>query len=226
MNCVIYNLNRMNSIIGNILGLKKKIDSLSETDLINYAESVLMGTGIYASYSMTDDWPIWEKKMQEDLLIFEQNAKKYSSPKLFTLTGKGWELFSIWYRRKNQDKTTPLKRAIFILNEALKIDPNNEEANIALASILIEKKQVRDLNYALSILEQVQNKSINVQELMSKAKRWSGEIEFEPDFDYASIQLIPLGALREERKKCRALIQNLRKEKKNEEMAKVLEHIY
>ena len=212
--------------IASVFGLRKKTTLSNESDIINYAISVIMGTGLYTSKSMSDDWPKWEKKMQEDLLMFEQNANKYSSPTLYTLTGKGWENFSIWYRRKNDDKTTPLQRAISMFNEALKIEPDYEEAKIALASILIERKQVRDLNYALSILEEVQNKSGHIQELTSKAKRWSGEIEFEPDFNYASIQLIPLGALREERKKWRALIQNLKKEKKNEEMAKVLEHMY
>ena len=79
-----------------------------EADIIEYAESVLMGTGLYASKSMSDDWPKWSQKMQADLVTFEQFAKKFSSPTLFTLTGKGWELFSIWYRRKSEDKTEVL----------------------------------------------------------------------------------------------------------------------
>lgn len=212
--------------IASVFGLRKKTTLSNESDIINYAITVLMGTGIYASKSMTDDWPKWEKKMQSDLVMFEQYAKKFSSSTLYTLTGKGWENFSIWFRGKNDDKTTPLKQSISMFNEALKIEPDNEEAKIALASVLIERMQVRDLNYALSTLEQVKNKSGQVHELMSKAKRWSGDIKLESNFDYVSIQLIPLGPLREERKKCRTLIQNFKKEKNNKEMAKVLKHMY
>jgi hypothetical protein len=86
--------------------------------------------------------------------------------------------------------------------------------------------QVRDLDNALNILNQVQNKNDEIQFLISKAKRWTGNIEFEPDFNYTNIQLIPLTFLREERKKCRALVQILKKEVKTEELMKVLEHMY
>lgn len=212
--------------IASVFGLRKKTTLSNESDIINYAIIVLMGTGIYASKSMTDDWPKWEKKMQNDLIMFEQYAKKLSNSTLYTLTGKGWENFSIWYRRKNEDKTTPLRQAIIMFKEALKIEPDNEEAKIALASVLIERKQVRDLDYALSLLEQIKNKSGQVHELMGKAKRWKGDIKIDSDFDYTSIQLIPLGPLREERKQCRALIQKFKKEKNNESMSKVLEHMY
>ena len=58
-----------------ILGFNNKTEISSESDIINYAMTVLSGTGIYASKSMTDDWRKWEKKMQHDLVMFEQNAK-------------------------------------------------------------------------------------------------------------------------------------------------------
>lgn len=219
----------MQGIFNKLFGIKSKNDSFSESDeseLINYATIALMGTGIYAGNSMTDDWAIWAKKMQDDLLLFEQNARKYLSPKLFILAGKGWENFSIWYRRKNEDKTTPLQRAVSMFMEALKIEPDNEEAKIALATVLIERIQVRDLNYALGILGQIQNKSSEIQLLVNKAKRWIGEIEFESEFDYTNIQFIPLGFLREERTRCRAMIRDLKRKGKNEEISNVLEHMY
>jgi hypothetical protein len=75
--------------IAAILGFRKKVDASREINIIEYAQSVLMGTGLYASKSMSDEWPKWEQKMQTDLVTFEQNAKKFSSPTLFTLTGKG-----------------------------------------------------------------------------------------------------------------------------------------
>lgn len=212
--------------LAKILGFDNKTELSSESDIINYAMTVLMGTGIYASQSMTDDWSKWEKKMQSDLEMFEQHAKNFSSPTLYTLTGKGWESFSIWYRRKNEDKTTPLQKAIMMFKEALKIEPDNEESKIALASVLIERKQVRDLEYALSLLGQIKKESGLIQELMSKAKRWTGDINLDTEFDYASIQLIPLGPLREERKNSRALIQKFKKEKNDKAMTKVLEHMY
>jgi len=115
--------------------------------------------------------------------MFERYAKKFSSPTLYNLTGKGWENFSIWYRRKNEDKTTPLQQAILMFKEALRIDPDNEDSKVALASVLVERKQVRDLNYAISLLEQIKNKSGQVHELMGKAKRWSGDIKLDSDFD-------------------------------------------
>lgn len=117
-------------------------------------------------------------------------------------------------------------RAISNFNEALNIDPDNEEAKIALASVLIDKNHVRDLNTALNILGKIKNKSGRVQQLTSKAERWTGDSKFDPNFDYENIQLIPLGVLREERTKCRALIQTLKKRKKNDDLTKVLEHMY
>jgi len=185
-----------------------------------------MGTGLYAMKSMTDDWQEWAKKMQNDLLIFEQKAFEYSSSKLFMLAGIGWENFSIWYRRKNEDKTTPLKKAISMFNEALRIDPDNEEAKIGLASLLIERVQIRDLERGLSILNQIPTKTDEIQVLISKANRWTGKIEFESNFDYTSIELIPLTFLREERKKCRALVRSLKKKGETDELITLLEHMY
>jgi tetratricopeptide (TPR) repeat protein len=200
---------------------------MKENELINYAETVLTGTGIYASKSMSDDWHKWERKMYKDLIKFEKKAKKYSSSELYTLAGKGWELFSIWYRRKNEDKTTPLKRAISMFNQALKIEPNNLEANTGLASLLIERVQVRDLERGLEILNQIPDKTDEIQVLISKANRWTDNIEFNSDFDYTNIELIPLTSLREERKRCRALVRQLKKKKeKTNELIKVLEHMY
>jgi hypothetical protein len=216
----------MFSTLKKTFGLNNGPDSYNEAELINYATLALMGSGQYAFKAMTDDWPEWSKKMQNDLLLFERKAIEFSSPKLFILTGKGWENFSIWYRRKNEDKTTPLRQAIMVFNEALRFEPNNIEAKICLAALLIERVQVRDLDKALNILNQISDKSAEIQLLISKAKRWTGTVEFEPNFDYTSIQLIPLTFLREERKKCRALVQNLKKEEKKEELIKVLEHMY
>lgn len=129
----------MLSIFKKIFGLNKGTDSLNEDELINYATIALSGTGQYAFNSMTDDWPEWAKKMQNDLLIFEQKAFDYSSLKLFMLAGNGWGNFSIWYRRKNEDKTTPLKKAVSMFNEALRIDPDNEEAKIGLMVVYTRK---------------------------------------------------------------------------------------
>jgi len=211
----------------NILKKNKNTEELSENELIDYATIALLGTGQYASNSMADDWQKWAKKMQDDLLIFEKKGFEYSSTKLFILAGKGWGNFSIWYRRKNEDKVTPLKKAISMFNEALKIDPNNLEAKIGLASLLIERVQVRDLERGLKILNQIHNKTEEIQILISKANRWIGNIEFNSDFDYTKIELIPLTSLREERKRCRALLRELKKEKdKTEELIKVLEHMY
>lgn len=211
----------------NIFKKNKNTEELSENELIDYATIALLGTGQYASNSMTDDWQNWAKKMQDDLLIFEKKGFEYSSAKLFILAGKGWANFSIWYRRKNEDKITPLNKALSMFNEALKIDPNNLEAKIGLASLLIERVQVRDLERGLKILKQIPNKTEEIQILISKANRWTGNVEFNSDFDYTKIELIPLTSLREERKRCRALVRSLKKKKdKTEELIKVLEHMY
>lgn len=201
-------------------------ESYNESELINYATIVLMGTGQYAASSMTDDWPLWSKKMQEDLLMFERFANKYSSVKLFVLAGKGWGNYSIWFVRKSGDKTTPLKKAILMFNEALKLDPNNIEAKTELSRLLIERVQIRNLEQALKILETVPNHSNEIQVLINKAKRWLGNIEFNEDFDYTKIQLIPLNFLREERTKCRTLIRTLTQQDKVEDLKKVLDHMY
>ena len=198
----------------------------AEAELLEYAEKAFSGLGVYASKAFTDDWPKWAQKMQEDLIRIEKQAEKYSSSKLYCFAGMGWDLFSVWYRRKNEDKETPLRRAASMFEAALRIDPNHQEAKIGLGKILLRRVQVRNLERALDLLEGVQDKTGYVQELISKAKRWKGEIGIEPDFDYTKIQLIPLGNLLEERKRCRALIRSLKKEKKLNEIRPVLEHMY
>jgi hypothetical protein len=216
----------LNKLFSSIFGNKESKQSEKESDIIRYAENALSGLGVYASNSMSEDWPKWGERMIEDLTSFEEHAKKFSSPHLYTVAGNGWGLFAIWYRRKNDDKTTPLRHGISLLERALEIDPGFEKAKITLGSILVERKQVRDLNRALLLLNSIQNNSVQTQELISKAKRWLGDIDLNQNFDYANLQLLPLGALREELKKCRALIRNFKKDKNLEKMRPVLEHMY
>ena len=206
----------MFKFLSSLFGSKESSRPTNESDIINYAENAFSGLGVYAANSMSDDWPKWEKKMVEDLDYLEVQAQKFSSPHIYTLAGNGWNLFAIWYRRKNDDKTTPLRRGISLL----------EKAKIALGSILVERKQVRDLNRALLLLNSTQSESGQIQELISKAKRWIGDIELDQNFDYTNLQLLPLNALREELKKCRALIRNLKKAKNLDGMRPVLEHMY
>jgi len=198
----------------------------TEAELFEYGEKVFNGLGVYATKALTDDWPEWGKKMQDDLIWIGGQAEKYSSPRLYSLAGMGWDLFSVWYRRKHEDKEIPLRRAISMFEAALRIDPNHEDAKIGLGKILINRVQVRNIERALEVLEGVQNKTGYVHELISKAKRWKGEIRFDPDFDYTKIQLIPLGNLLEERKKCRALNRSLKKAGEINELRPVLEHVY
>jgi|GEM_PF-6089366 tetratricopeptide (TPR) repeat protein len=216
----------MLKIFRNIFNKNEEIEQLSEKGLIDYATIAFSGMGQYASKSMTDDWEQWSDKMQHDLLIFEKKAFEYSSAKLFIQAGEGWENFTVWYRRKKDDKKTPLMKAISMFEEALKIEPDNINAKIGLASILIEKVQVRNVEEGLEILKRIPNKTENIQNLISKANRWTGNIEFNSDFDYTSIELIPLTTLREERKKSRALVRDLKKKKeKSNELVQVLNHM-
>jgi hypothetical protein len=198
----------------------------TEAELLEYGEKVFDGLGVYASKALTDEWPEYAKKMQDDLIWIEQHAEKYSSPKLYSLAGMGWDIFSVWYRRKKEDKETPLRRAISMYEAALRINPKHEDAKVGLGKIYLNRVQVRNIERALEFLEGVQNKTGYVQQLISKAKRWKGEIKLEPDFDYTKIQLIPLGNLLEERKKCRALIRSLKKEGEINKMRPVLDHMY
>lgn len=181
---------------------------------------------VFNSTSISNILPVREKSMPSALDKIEQFANEYSSSVLYTLTGIGWENFTAWFLRKDQDKRTPLNKAIRMYHEALRINGENTEAQIALATILVENAQVRDLVSALSILNQIQDKTSNVQGLITKAKRWIGEIELESNFNYSSFKLNTLYAFREERTKCRVLVRSIKKEKKYNELSKVLEHMY
>ena len=213
-------------LLKNIFGKSSKKHNQSEEEIIQNARLALMGTGPYASMAMSDDWQDGERKMISDLNEFEEYAKKYSSPTLYVLSGKGWELFSIWYRRKNDDKTTPLKNAIALIEKALSMDKNNEEAKATLGEILIERVQVRDLKRGLKLLQEVRNKDSQIQGLITKAERWLGKLEIESEFDYVALPLIPLTVLREERAKCRSLIRSLKKKGSNADIGQVLDHMY
>ncbi len=63
--------------LAKIFGFENKQDLSSESEIINYATTAIMGTGVYAMKSMTDDWQEWAKKMQNELGIFEQKAYEY-----------------------------------------------------------------------------------------------------------------------------------------------------
>ncbi|MDD3011658.1 MAG: hypothetical protein PHU97_10120, partial [Bacteroidales bacterium] len=130
-------------LFSKIFNKNKEIEHLNEKGLIDYAAIAFSGMGQYASKSMTDDWEKWSDKMQDDLCVFEKKALEYSSANLYIQAGKGWENFTIWYRRKKDDKKTPLNKAISMFEEALKIEPGNIDAKTGLASILIDKVQVR-----------------------------------------------------------------------------------
>jgi hypothetical protein len=132
----------------------------------------------------------------------------------------------MWYRRKNEDKTTPLKNAIALIEKALSMDRDNEEAKYTLGEILIERVQVRDLDRGLKLLQEVKNKNSQIQGLIAKADRWLGKLEIDSEFDYLTIQLIPLTLLREERTKCRTLIRSLKKDNNNTSLVQVLDHMY
>ncbi len=120
------------------------LDSYTEAELIFYATFAfapmaitLTGSVSYGAKAMSDDWPEWSERMQNDLFLFERKAIEFSSPKLFVITGEGWGKFSYWYGSKNDNKITPLHYAIKMFDEALRIEPNNEEAKIGLATLLI-----------------------------------------------------------------------------------------
>ncbi len=215
------------------------LDSCNEAQLIIYAKLAFgplliamtpTGAGIVPSYgmkAMSDDWLEWSEKMQKDLFLFERKAIEYSSPKLYVIAGEGWSKFSSWYLRKNDDKKTPLQYAIKMFEEALKIEPNSDEAKTVLGTLLIERVQVRDLKRGLEILQQISNKTDDVQVLISKASRWTGNIEFNSDFDYTKFDLNQLASLGEVRKRCRHLIRKLKKDKdKTDELKEVLDHMY
>lgn len=211
-----------------------RLDSYTEEELIFYASFAFAPLAItltesvsYGTLAMSDNWSEWSERMQNDLFLFERKAIKFSSPKLFVITGEGWGNFSYWYRRKNDDKITPLQHAIKMFDEALRIEPNNEDAKIGLATLLIERVQVRDLKRALEILQQISNKTDEVLILISKASRWTGNIEFNSDIDYTNFDLTTLTSLREARKRCRHLVRELMKEKdKTDELKDVLDHMY
>lgn len=216
----------LNKLFPSIFDSREDKRPEKESDIIRYAENALSGLGIYATNSMSEDWVIWEKKMIDDLSFIEEHAKKFSSPHLYTLAGDGWSLFAIWYRRKNDDKTTPLRRAISLLEKSLEIDPYFEKAKVVLGTILVERKQVRDLSRAIDLLNAIRNKSGRIKELINTAKRWIGEIDFDLEVDYQNMQFIPLNFLREERKKCRFLIKKYKKENEFDKLRPVLEHMY
>ncbi|MCX5906441.1 MAG: hypothetical protein NTY64_04430, partial [Deltaproteobacteria bacterium] len=102
----------------------------------------------------------------------------------------------------------------------------NQDAKIGLGEILINRVQVRNLESALEILAEVRDKTGYIQELINRAKRWRGELEIPRNFNYKIIQLIPMGFLLEERKRCRALIKSLKRENKMDEITSVLDHFY
>lgn len=74
-------------VLRRILRKDRNDNKRSEAEVIQSAKIALIGTGQYASMSMSDNWQEGERKMQLELEEFEAYAEKYSSATLYALTG-------------------------------------------------------------------------------------------------------------------------------------------
>jgi hypothetical protein len=114
--------------------------------------------------------------------------------------------YCAWYVR-GDERTKYLQRTILHLKKAIDIN-GLAEAKVELASILIEEKQVRNLEMALKLAHELKEAELLpnwMQSIVEKAKRWSGKADLPSNNDFSDLSAAP-AVIQEERTKLRKLI--------------------
>ncbi len=100
--------------------------------------------------------------------------------------------YCAWYVRAD-DRKNILEKVVFHLGKAIE-NNGKQSAEIELARILIEEKLVRDLDKALMIVKELEEKNelpLWMNSSIAKAKRWKGEVEIPEKVDLNNIEPSP-----------------------------------
>ena len=152
---------------------------------------------------------IFEKNsegMLSEIKTIENSIQLWTS-KLHYLLAIAYRNYTSWYLR-GEKRQSMLKKIVEHLEQATCLDDRDFESKIELARILIEESQIRNLEKALLIVEELNESNATPQwmnSIIEKAKRWKGDIELPKNNNFAKLDPTP-AVLREERTKLRKVL--------------------
>lgn len=159
----------------------------------------------------------------------ENNINKSTSSELFYFLAITYRNYSKWYKRGDEQKVY-LSKSIKYLNKSLELSSNNINAKEELSRLLIEEKQVRDLEKGISILEDLKENDelpSYLNSTLSKALRQTNKINsIDKDYNYCKFKDPSPAVFREERVLFRKIIKQLKKENDLKELDFVLNRYY
>ena len=154
------------------------------------------------------------KAMKSSLDEIDHSVGKDTTSAVEYALAIGFRNFTAWYIRGDERKTY-LEKAAAHLKKAIALDPDNKQAKTELASLLIEEKQIRDLDEGLGLAQELQEEGLLpswMDSIVQKAKRWKGRIEIPIDNDFSKLDVTP-AVLGEERTRLRKILVASLKEK-------------
>ena len=149
------------------------------------------------------------EQMQLELSEIENAIQQHRFSDLYYGLAVALQNYTAWYVRGDERKTQ-LQRIIAYLRCALS-GSNSTAAKIELARLLIEEKQVRDLEAALNLVEELSSDNQlpdYMSSIVEKAKRWTGKVSVPKNSDFATLNASP-ASIQEERTKLRKMLTSL-----------------
>ena len=176
-----------------------------QKDFIQTLDDLTNGLGKFSPLPGSD-YEKNSKSMISDIERIEKSIVDWTADFHYKIA-IAYRNFTAWYAR-GEERTMYLSRVISHLNEALLLDPSNIEIKSELILLLIEEKQIRDLNRALDLIKELENTNSFPAWLYSskeKAQRWTNKVDLEAYDDYSNIEPTP-AVFREKRTTLRKLI--------------------
>jgi hypothetical protein len=147
------------------------------------------------------------KLMQSAMEEIEHQVEQETTATVEYALAIAFRNYGAWYTR-GDDRKPYLQRVILHLNRAVALESNHIQAKIELARMLIDEKQVRDLEKGLGIAEELsKNGSLPdwMDSTVQKAKRWKDKFDVRTNNDFSKVSATP-AVLREERIKLRKIL--------------------
>jgi hypothetical protein len=181
---------------------------MDESDIRHRLLNLTNGFGPFVP-SPDSDHSQMAEQMQLELSEIENAIQQYRVSDLYYELAVALQNYTAWYVRGDERKTQ-LQRIVAYLRCTLS-GSNSTAAKIELARLLIEEKQVRDLEAALKLVEELSshNKLPDyMSSIVEKAKRWAGKVSVPKDSDFSTLNASP-ASIQEERTKLRKMLTSL-----------------
>lgn len=178
---------------------------MNDKKILNRLQSITDISSQYAPLVEGDSSKL-SQGMINEIESFEKNIKSWDHLLHYHIA-IAYRNYTTWHVRGEQRKQF-LDKMISHLENSCALNSNFFESKIELSRVLIDENIVRNLDKALLIVSELNEKGVLpawMNSLVEKAKRWTGSIEILTNNDFSDIDPSP-AVLREERTKLRKLL--------------------